>query len=391
MRILVLTFYYPPDLSAGSFRAGAFVEALERRTTAVDSIDVITTFPNRYRSFAQEAAALERQRSVTIHRISLPPHTSGILDQSLAFLRFAREVANHCKARSYDVVFATSSRLLTAALGAYCARRIGASLYLDVRDVFTATIADLLRGRGGRLVSWLFGWLERYAIGAARDVNLVSSGFLEHFQRRYPGRRFSLIPNGVDELFTNGVSFAKDREPKARIRVLYAGNVGEAQGLHELLPALAARSGSEYEFIVVGDGGARRQLEDRLVERQIRNVSILPPVPRCELPALYADADVLLLHLNAWPALEHVIPSKLFEYLATGKPILAGIVGVAESFLRGEAAGPNIAIFPPCDVTAALRALSNLSCVTTDRSDFVKRYSREKLMDELVDRVLLLG
>lgn len=391
MRILILTFYYPPDLSAGSFRAAAFVEALQERVGASDTIDVITTLPNRYRTFSRQAPAVERCGPVEIHRIALPPHRSGRLDQSRAYLRFAWSVLRLTKRRHYDLVFATSSRLLTAALGALCSSRLQAPLYLDIRDVFPETIRDLLRKRGGRIAGWLFGWLERYAVHRADGVNLVSPGFLDHYRCRYPGRRFSTIPNGVDELFQRKPSGERAPHPDAPIRVLYSGNVGEAQGLHEVLPGLASRCGAAYEFVVLGDGGARLKLERALEEERVGNVTILPPIARYRLPALYAEADILFMNLNDWPALKHVIPSKVFEYAASGKPILAGVGGVAHNFLRNELPDANVAVFEPCNAAAAFEALNRLSRTSIDRADFVARFSRTELMTKLAGEVLSIA
>src|ERR1700741_3256498 len=136
MRLLVLTFYFPPDLSAGSFRATALVDALLERAPQDTRIDVMTTAPNRYQTFAHAASELERRPGLEIRRIALPPHRSDMLGQARAFATFARAVRRHTAEARYDLVFATSSRLMTAALGAVVARRAGSRLYLDIRDIF---------------------------------------------------------------------------------------------------------------------------------------------------------------------------------------------------------------------------------------------------------------
>ena len=144
MRILVLSFYYEPDLCAGSFRATALVAALHRRAPAGTAIDVVTTFPNRYASFSQPALELESTAGVEIRRIRLPQHHSDMNGQSRSFLRFARGARAIVADRDYDLVLATSSRLMTATLGAWIARSKGALLYLDIRDIFLDTITDVL-------------------------------------------------------------------------------------------------------------------------------------------------------------------------------------------------------------------------------------------------------
>ena len=104
MKILVLTFYYKPDLSAGSFRTTAFVDELKKLVDKDTQIEVITTLPNRYHSFEQKALASEIVGNVTIRRIKLPGHKSGMLDQSRAFMMYAFEVLRIIRSNDYDLV-----------------------------------------------------------------------------------------------------------------------------------------------------------------------------------------------------------------------------------------------------------------------------------------------
>src|SRR6185436_7971089 len=105
MRIGVLTFYYPPDLSAGSFRAGALIGALRELAPPGTQIDVITTMPNRYATYASAAQATESLPGVTVRRIPLPTHRSDMLGQARAFLSFARGARALIEAAHYDVLF----------------------------------------------------------------------------------------------------------------------------------------------------------------------------------------------------------------------------------------------------------------------------------------------
>ncbi|MGB0538813.1 MAG: glycosyltransferase [Alloalcanivorax venustensis] len=147
MRLLFLSFYYPPDLSAGSFRSVALVRALLDRLPAHAHIELITTLPNRYSTFTSAAPALEEHPRLTVHRVALPAHKSGMVDQSKAFLAYARGAMALCKGKRYDLVYATSSRLMTGSLGALLARRLKAPLYLDIRDIFVDTMKDVLPGK----------------------------------------------------------------------------------------------------------------------------------------------------------------------------------------------------------------------------------------------------
>jgi glycosyltransferase involved in cell wall biosynthesis len=390
--MLVLSFYYHPDLSAGSFRATALVEALRDRMPAGSHIDVVTTLPNRYRSFAAEALRSEEQPGVSIHRIALSRHRSGMLDQSAAFLRFARGVMAKVAGRRYDVVFATSGRLMTAVLSAWIAPRKGARLYLDIRDIFADTIKDVLGGPIAVVAYHVASALERFAVRRADKVNVVSAGFLDYFEARYPQQRFSCFTNGIDDEFLNAAPVRRSPSPRAAgpatLTIVYAGNVGEGQGIHLIVPPLARALGRRAHFRIIGDGGRMRALEAAIEDVGATNVELLAPVGREQLIEAYRAADILFLHLNAYAAFAKVLPSKVFEYAALGKPVWAGVSGFAAEFVRSQIS--NSAVFPPCDVDAAVRSLDHLVLEDVPRTEFIGKYARAAISRRLADDVLAL-
>ncbi len=390
-RILLLTFFYIPDLSAGSFRAQALVEALQRRAGADVQIDVLTTQPNRYACHASEVDSSEQSPGFYVRRVHLPQMREGFIGQAISFWRYARRVRCLTAAGNYDLVVATSSRLMTAVLGVWVAYRRKTQLYLDIRDIFVENLNVLFPRWVAAPLQLTFGSLERSAIVRADRVSLVSRGFLEYFQTRYPMRHFPVFSNGVDEVFvrfTADMQKALPRPVTEPVQVLNAGNLGDGQGMHLILPELARRLRGRAHFRVVGAGGRLEPLREALRSMGLDNVDLFPPVAREQLLEFYREADVLFLHLNDYPAFKRVLPSKLFEYAATGKPIWAGVAGYAAEFIAAELT--NTAVFAPCDAEAALESFERLELGLTDRTAFVQRYARERIMDEMAQDILQL-
>jgi glycosyltransferase involved in cell wall biosynthesis len=388
VKILLLSFYYPPDLCAGSFRASALVQALLPKLPPGCDLELLTTAPNRYATFAGEAApAHEILPRLAIHRIPLPPHRSGMADQARAFTAYARTVLARTRGQKYSLVYGTSSRLITATLAALVARRTGAPLYLDIRDIFVDTMKDVLPKLSGIVAKPLLSSLEKWTINSAARVNLVSGGFEEYFKTRFPAKSFSFFTNGIDPEFRSPAEFASTA-PVGRNApvVLYAGNMGEGQGLHAIVPDLAQRLGTSVRFRLIGDGGRKGQLLERLREMACNNVEVIPPLNRERLRAEYRDADVLFLHLNDYDAFRKVLPSKVFEYAATGKPIWAGVAGFSANFIEKEI--PNSAVFAPCRHDDALDAFRRLALRPVDRSAFVEKYARDVIMQEMATDIL---
>jgi glycosyltransferase involved in cell wall biosynthesis len=389
VRLLVLSFYYSPDLSAGSFRTTALVKALQERAPPGTAIDVVTTAPNRYASFSREAAHTETAAGLAIRRIPLPAHHSDIRGQSRAFAAFARGAIAAVAGREYDLVYATSSRLMTAALGAWIARRKRARLYLDIRDIFVDTITQLLPPVAAGVARSLFSPLESWTIGRADRVNLVSPGFEQYFRSCYGHHSFAAFTNGIDDEFAAAVPAALRPPRGSAVTVVYAGNIGAGQGLHQILPPLGAALRGRARFVVIGDGGRRKALAEALQRAGVDNVELRPPVPRDELIRAYHEADVLLLHLGQHAAFERVLPSKVFEYAALGKPLLAGVAGYAAHFIREQI--DNAAVFAPCDTAAAVRAFDSLELADRPRPEFVAKYARTQISAALADDVLALA
>jgi hypothetical protein len=388
MKILILTFYYPPDLSAGSFRAAALVRALVEAGGGALQIDVATTAPNRYSTHKVEAPATERRGQVSVRRFSLPRHKSGMVDQALAFSAFASQVSLWSVGKRWDLVLATSSRLMTAVLGASIAGFVRAPLYLDIRDLFPDTMDDLLCGRVSHRLLPILRQLERWAVSRATRVNVVSEGFLPYMQAIAPEDHFRTFSNGIDDEFLEA-EFATVTTADSRLPlVLYAGNIGEGQGLHVFLAEAAARCEGRARFRVVGDGGRRTALLESLKTRGVDNVEVLDAVPRERLLEHYREADVLFLHLNDHPAFTKVLPSKIFEYAVTGRPILAGVAGNPARFIEQHV--PGAEVFAPCDPIGLATALGRLLdgprffC----RTDFRERFSRRRIMHDMALDVL---
>lgn len=387
-RILLISFYFRPDLSAGSFRMSALVDALLEKGNGSLGVDMITTLPNRYSSFNLDAPEKEPIGKFNIFRIRLPSHKSGMIDQAKAFFHFASSAYSIAKVGKYDLIFATSSRLMTAALGAWIARSMKVPLYLDIRDIFVDTIKDVLPKKAAVVMKPIFSLVEHLTISTARHVNVVSRGFGPYFKSRYPQIKLSYFTNGIDDGFLNIDICTKNPRGNrdGKIRVLYAGNIGEGQGLHTVIPQLAFRLGNNYEFRVIGDGGRKPMLEAVLAESGVQNVELLPPMQRDGLIEEYLSADVLFLHLNDYDAFKKVLPSKIFEYAAIGKPIWAGVAGYAAQFLSEEVS--NVAVFPPCDIDQALKVFEGLELQDKARDSFVQKFERRKIMQLMAGNIL---
>lgn len=382
-RIVYLTFYYKPDLCAGSFRNSPLAIELSRQARHKNTIiDLYTTSPNRYSTFKADAPEYEEFDNLRIHRITLPFHKSGMIDQVLSFSRFYWEVIKLNRSKKADLVFASSSRLFTAFLGYKIAKKSKATLFLDVRDIFVDTMSDVLKPTFFKPMIILFlKHIENKTFNYASHINLISEGFKEYFTK-FKNKSFSFFTNGIDEEFLktdNSFNQIKNNNTKL---IIYAGNIGEGQGLDKIIPQAAKKLGNNFTFLIYGDGGAKNKLQKEIDNLKVENVILKAPVSRSELKSIYNTADYLFLHLNDYSAFKKVLPSKIFELATYPRTIIAGVSGYSADFIKKEVS--NSYVFNPCDISSLVGFLENdVTSSNFDRERFKVKFSRSTINKEL--------
>ncbi len=388
MKLLFLTFNYSPDLGAGSFRSKSLVETLVKNCNSNDQIDVITTFPHRYKDFTQNAYEKEEAKNVTISRIKLPNYFRNNLRLIINFMYFAFFAIKLSRNKKYDIVFSTSSRLLTGFLGALISYTKKTEYYLDLRDIFLDNINEIYPKTITYVLYPFVSLLERFMMSQATKVNLISEGFSEYFVKKYPNKKYDYFTNGIDEEFSDPTKFHSTNKDE-RINIVYAGNIGKGQGLSKILPKLSAKLGKGVIFRVIGDGGEKKLLINEIKKYQSSNIELIEPIERDKLLEYYQTADILFLHLNDIKSFERVLPSKIFEYGAIGKPIFAGLKGFSRSFLRNEL--DNSYVFDPCDVDSALNIYKEVKFDVYKNSEFIKKYLRSNVSEKMVESIKRLN
>ena len=387
-RITYLSFYFEPDLCAGSFRNSPLVKELSSQAKSQNIIiDLYTTMPNRYSSYTVSANEYEEIDNLRIYRIKLPNHNSGFVDQVISFSKFYFEVLALNKSKKINLVFASSSRLFTAFLGYRLARKSKSLLILDIRDIFVDTLESILNKKFKFLILPIIRIIESMTFRYAKHINLISPGFKNYFEKYKLSANFSYFTNGIDEDFLTKRDDSPRFTTNGKLLVTYAGNIGEGQGLHKIIPDIAEKLKDQFEFIIYGDGGAKSKLISEIDKRGINNIQIKSPVPRIELIKIYNHSDYLFLHLNDYEAFEKVLPSKIFELSTFNKTILAGVSGFAKKFIEKEV--KYSFVFDPGDSEALFHYLKSHSLnEDIDRDEFIKKY-RRSLVNQNFARLIL--
>jgi glycosyltransferase involved in cell wall biosynthesis len=235
-----------------------------------------------------------------------------------------------------DVVIASSPTLFSALAAWLMARLKRVPFVLEVRDLWPEAIISLGLMRPGPAVRAL-QLLAQFLYARAARVVVVTQAFADYLERSgIPLRKLVVIPNGADlRLFRADADPFPSRQRfglAERFVVGYVGSHGVSHGLDAVLEAAALQP--DVQYLLVGDGAERDRLVKQRDERRLENVSMHASVPKSDVPGLYAASDVCLVPLRDVPLFGAFVPSKLFEVLAAGRPIVGAVRGEAREILE---------------------------------------------------------
>jgi glycosyltransferase involved in cell wall biosynthesis len=368
MRIIIVTHYFPPETGAPQARLSALAAAW---AADGDDVTVLTGMPNHptgvvppeYRGAIRRRERRDGYRVLRTWLYATP--NEGIARKTLGHLSFmiTSVLLGGRASGPADVVVVSSPTFFAIGAGWLLARLKRARLVVEVRDLWPAIFTEL-GVLTSRPVIRLLERLELAAYAAADTVIVVSDGFRSNLiGRGVPAGKVHTVRNGVCPAEFDPLTPA-DAQLRARLGarpgdclVLYAGTHGISQGLTSAADAAGLLRGEAIRFAFVGDGADKERLRHRVTELGLADVTLLPGVPHEQVPALLAAADVCLVSLRDVPLFSSFIPSKMFEYLAAGRPVVAAVAGEAAQILREAGAW----VVPPGDSKALAAAFRTLA------------------------------
>jgi glycosyltransferase involved in cell wall biosynthesis len=310
----------------------------------------------------------ERSEGVKVYRVAhYPSHDSSAFGRVLNYLTFALTSAITIPfiGRGADVVYVYHPPGTTSfpALVLRLLRKI--PFVIDIQDLWPDTLAATGMIGSRRILGAVNRWMNLvYRMAGA--ISVLSEGFREKLiERGVPTDKIHVIYNWAPE---NPPPERKDestwQQPlKGRFNVVYAGNLGKAQALEEVLKAAArvAKSESTIQFVFIGEGIESGNLKAMAQSMGLTNVLFLPRMPFDEIVNALAAADVLLVHLPDDPLFAITIPSKTQAYLAAGRPIVMAVRGEAADLVEKARAGIRCRPSDPEALAAAVRSIHALS------------------------------
>jgi glycosyltransferase involved in cell wall biosynthesis len=393
MHILVLTHYFPPEVNAAANR---FYEMARLWVTTGHRVTVLTCEPNHpkgvlYPGYRNRLWSREIVEGIEVIRIwTFLAANEGFIRRTLNYLSyfFSANIAAPTLPKA-DIIVSTSPQFFCGIAGYTVALMKRKPWVLDVRDLWPESIIAVGAMRPSLAIRALKR-LEYFAYRHAMQIVSVSDAFLPHIESSGATLdKVAVVTNGIDlELFRRPADAANFRAQHGfhdKFVVGYVGTHGLAHRLETVLEAAyQLRQRDDIAFVLVGDGAERKKLLARSKEMRLTNLIMLPQVPRDYIPTIWASIDAALVHLRAVPAFENVIPSKMLEAFAAGKPVLLGVRGKAQEIMTEGDCGLSFIPENPESLAKAITILANDPALTKRLGENGKQlssreYDRSKL------------
>lgn len=347
MRILIVSQYFWPE----NFRVNDLAEELSRRG---HEVTVLTGQPNYpegdiFPSYRENPKAYTHFGAVPVVRVPVIPRKQSSIWLLLNYLSFAISASVlglwKLRGRPFDAIFVFQTSPITAALPAILLRRSKqAPMLMWILDLWPDTLSAIGVVKSPRLLS-IVGKLVRFVYKRCDRILVQSRAFTDKVAMLADGtERIRYFPGWAESVFAADTSAttAAELSPYARnFKILFAGNIGEAQDFPAILNAAEAlKDVLHLRWIIVGDGRAAPQVRNEIVQRGLQDVVVLlGRYPLDRMPSFFAGADALLVTLRAKPIWSMTIPGKVQSYLAAGKPIIGMLNGEGARVIAESGAG----------------------------------------------------
>lgn len=400
IRILLLSIYHDPEPIP---KTGELARALRQRG---HEVTVVTAFPHYpsgelYEGYRLAPWRWEVRDGLRVLRTYIYPyHGSRSVLRMVNYLSWmvssiqAAWLTPRC-----DVIYVWHPPLTVGVSAWIISKLKRAPFVYDVQDLWPESALASGLMRPGRLVDLLYT-LARWVYRRAPRLLVVSEEAAAHVRDMgAEAAKITVAPHWID---ISDFERTSTRDVRAefgwdkKFVVMFAGNLGMVQGLETVIEAatLLSTTAPNVQVVLVGDGVDRARLESMVADRRLSNVTFAGRHPAADMPAFFAAADTLLVHLRKSDIADHAIPTKILAYLAAGRPVLCGAGGASASLIRSADCG---IVTPPGDPGAMATGIRQLAAADPGerarlgrnaRAYLHEHFDKERIIDRY-EKVLL--
>lgn len=403
MHVLFLSDNFPPEVNAPASRTH---EHCREWVAQGHQVTVITCAPNfpkgrvfgGYRNRLWQSETIDGIRVIRVW--SYITANQGFLRRILDYISYmVAAVLAAIFVRRVDVIVGTSPQFFTA-LGAYLVSVLKWRPWVfELRDIWPASIKAVNAMSDSRILNWL-ETLELFLYRKADHIVAVTHAFkAELVTRGVAAHKISVITNGVDlsryrpelkdPVLVNQLGLT------GKTVVGYVGTHGMAHGLDTVLHCASAAQNDpdsqNLQFLFLGEGACKAELQAQAKASNLTNVIFCDSVSKQDITKYWALLDVALVHLKNDPLFQTVIPSKMFEAMGMGIPILHAVAGESADIVTRYGLGTVIRAECPDTMLDALKnwpqSPEKQTQLRANLTHAAKKFDRKNLANEMLKLV----
>lgn len=350
MKILILTQYFPPETGAPQNRLHSLAGYFSNLGADVSVLTAMPNYPKMevFDGYRGKFYKYEEQGNIKVYRAWIfVSKSKSVIFRLLNYFSFVFSslLVGVFKINKNDIIICESPPLFLGISAIIIKWINGSKLVFNVSDLWPESAEKL------NIINNKFLFKITYKLESIiyKNSNLISGqtqGIVKNISNRFPSVKTYWLPNGIDfnqyNVLANGNEFKVNHEiNKDDFILMYAGILGYAQGLDVILrSAFVTRNFSEIKYVIIGDGPEKEKLFLLTKEMNLSNVKFIGNIPRSKMSDAIAASSAYIVPLKKNDLFLGAIPSKLFEPLAMGKPILLGVDGEArELFIENGNGG----------------------------------------------------
>ena len=398
-RLLYICQYFSPE----EFRGNDIAFDMARRGVEVTAICGTPNYPKGrfFEGYGLFKRNIETVNGVRVIRLPIVPRGKGGSIRLLAnyfsyFIVASLFLPFHLLFnKKYDACFVQQlSPVMMSVPGIIFKKLTKRPLYTWVLDLWPESL-KAAGGIGNKHILSFFGLFAKSEYRNS-DVILVSSkGFAKNIESKgdFAGK-IRFMPNWAEDELQSDVILDTPDLPDG-FKVLFAGNVGEAQDFDSIVEAASLlKPDDNIHFIIVGDGRKKEWVEEQIAGRNLNDrLVMLGRYHMKYMPSFFRKADCLLLSLKDDEIMNLTVPAKIQAYMANGKPVIAMINGDANELVKDVGCGLSVAASSPNELVKAVRIMKSMSNEDLQKmGERGKRYcdthfSKKSILDSLYNLI----
>lgn len=289
------------------------------------------------------------------------------------------------KLKKPDIIIGSTVHPFASLLASKFAKKYKVPFIFEIRDLWPQTFIDMKLWNKNNFKAKIFKFIEKITVKRSNKIIVLSPLTINYLFKEYNYKKENilLLPNGINDNFIIPI----EQKINNTINITYLGGIDRVHGLEFLVDLASNLKNERIIFNIYGDGKERKNLENIIKNKNINNIEFKGSVPKVNVPIVLSQANLLFVSTSN---VLYGSENKLYEYMATGKPIIVATTSEHNNPIKDINCGISL---DRADVNKAAKNLmdfiennkNNLSEIGIRGQNYVKENRRMCLLGDKLE------